>query len=128
MRTTGPTRTFAALSLAAAGGAGLAWFTLPSAALSPEDAATCQAIVWVMQRTGYERDEGGSIIPVDHRPDLTARGDAITAALGANAGAYPALDDSAVDAIWAKVEKDAWIGGDLEPIAADCERKLGLRL
>jgi hypothetical protein len=127
----------AALALAAVGGATVAWLTVPSAILSPEEAVECYAIVWVMQRVGYERSEAGDIIPVDHRPDLTARGDAITAALAVDerrwsrdeAEAHRAFRDTwATDAVWARVESEVWAHGRLEPLATGCERKLGLRL
>jgi hypothetical protein len=126
-----------ALALAAAGGAAAAWLTAPSAALSPEETVGCYAVVWVMQRVGYERSEAGDIIPVDHRPDLTARGDAITAALANDARHWSRneaeantefRDSRKADAVWTRVEKDVWAHGRLEPMAAHCERKLGLRL
>jgi len=127
----------AALALAGVGGATAAWFTVPSAGLSPEQATECQAVVWVMQRVGYERNEAGDIIPVDHRPDLTVRGDAIATALTPEerrwsrdeAEIHRAFRDSwAVDSVWMRVETDVEAHGRLEPLAADCERKLGLRL
>ena len=126
-----------ALLSAAIGGAVTASFTLPSAMLSPEDTVGCLGVVWVMQRVGYERSEAGDIIPIDHRPDLTSRGDAITAALAADerrwsrddAKAHRALRDSwGADEIWAQVETSVWVDGRLEPMAADCEHKLRLRL
>jgi hypothetical protein len=113
------------------------WSTTRRAALSVEDATACSAIAWVMQNAGYERGEGGSIIPVDHRPDLTTRADAIAAALDDDhrrwtrheAAIRQAFSESAgADLIWQTVEGDAILRDRLDPLAEACERKLGLRL
>lgn len=127
----------AALSLAAIVGAGVGWLSVPSPTLSRETVVGCQTVVWVMQRTGYGRDVEGNVIPIDRRPDLTARGDAIAAALVADQRRWSVaevrdreafMNTRAVDAIWERVETEAVMEHRLEHLAADCERKLGLRL
>ncbi|HZW15360.1 MAG TPA: hypothetical protein VFF66_03790 [Brevundimonas sp.] len=122
-----------AASLAAAAG----WSTAGRATLSPEDTTACRAVVWVMQGAGYERDAGGSVIPVDRRPDLTARADALATALATDERGWTPREkgvrrdfgeSAAADLIWQTVEGDVILRGRLGPLADDCERKLGLRL
>lgn len=125
-----------ALALAAVAGGATAMITLPKP-LSPEESVGCRTIVWVMQRAGYQRDDQGNVIPIDHRPDLTARGDAIGAALAAETlrlspeaiAARQAFEATrSADRTWERMEASAYGPGGVEPLAADCERKLGLRL
>ncbi len=127
-----PFRTPSALICAALVGAMSAVFVRP-AAPGPtwEQVADCQAVVWNLQRAGFRRDESGSVIPIDLRPDLTALGTEISAKIDAaipldegESKAFRLAEESGeLDARRAAVE--ALSAPELERRADRCKSELG---
>ena len=76
----------------------------------------CWVAAWRLENAGFNRDDGGSIVPVDARPDLSARGRALKDRLLARP-----LGDDQDEAAWAKVQ--ALSEPELLALTDDCERR-----